>query len=82
MKKELPKRIEKALKDRTKYLNKAREAGYVIDDYARKIGLDEFHPLYEDACLCSDIRIFCEEGHCESNTREALQKVIAERSKA
>lgn len=75
----LPKRIEKALKDRTKYITMARNAGYIIDEYAAEIGLDAMHPDFNDACLVSDIRIFCETGCAESITREALLKVLNEK---
>lgn len=75
----LPKYVEKALKDRTKYQQKARVAGSIIDEYAAKIGLDENNPDYHDACLYTDIRIYCEYGCAEDITRSALLKALAER---
>ena len=75
----LPKYVEKALKDRTKYIARARRAGHIIDEYAAKIGLDEMHPDFNDACLFSDVRIYCEVGCAESTTREALLKVLNEK---
>ena len=77
----LPKYIEKALKDRTKYQQKARAAGSIIDEYATKIGLDENNPDFYDACLLADIRIYCEYGCAEDITRQALLKALAERHK-
>ena len=77
----LPKYIEKALKDRTKYQQKSRIAGSIIDEYATKIGLDENNPDFYDACLYTDIRIYCEYGCCEDTTRQALLKALAERHK-
>ena len=74
----LPKYVEKALKDRTKYIAKARQAGHIIDEYAEKIGLDETHPDFNDACLFSDVRIYCEVGCAESITRNVLLKVLNE----
>lgn len=71
--------MEKALKDRTKYMQKAMSAGNVIDDYANKIGLNENHPDFEDACLYSDVRIYCEVGCSEEITRKALMKVLSEK---
>lgn len=79
MRNSIPKYVEKALKDRTKYITKARKAGYIIDEYAAKIGLNEMHPDFNDACLISDIRIYCEEGCSEEITRKALMKVLSEK---
>ncbi|MBP3573918.1 MAG: hypothetical protein J6J71_04850 [Prevotella sp.] len=76
----LPKYVEKALKDRTKYQQKSRLAGTIIDEYARKIGLDENNPDFCDACLYTDIRIYCEYGCAEDITRQALLKAVAKRS--
>lgn len=79
MRNSIPKYVEKALKDRTEHIELAREAEYVIDEYAAKIGLDERHPDYKDACLCTDIRIYTEVGCAEDITRQALMKVLSEK---
>lgn len=71
--KNLPKYIEKALKDRTKYVRKAMVAGNILDKYATDI-LHMEGEAFDEACLCSDFRIFCEAGCAEDTTRQALLK--------
>lgn len=69
--KNLPKYVEKALKNRTKYIRKAMAAGAIIDKYAT----DTLHmegQAFNEACLCTDFRIFCEADWAEDITRLAL----------
>ena len=74
--KEVPKYVIDLVHKRTKAAQKLRETGIAVDEYCSSIGLDEFHPLFNDACLVTDVRIWCEEDHSESNTLEAIKKVL------
>lgn len=76
--KQIPKYVDALLKKRTKAARELRNAICNVDSYCEKIGLDYNHPLFSDACLCSDIRIFCEEGASEDTTRKAILKVLNE----
>ena len=61
---------------RTKAARNFRAASYKVDEYCESIGLDLNHPLYDDACLCTDVRIWCEEDHSEPNILESIEKVL------
>lgn len=76
MRKQVPKYVKELVRKRTKAAQKLRETGIAVDEYCSSIGLDEFHPLFDDACIISDIRIWCEEDHAEPNTLEAIEKVL------
>lgn len=76
--KKVPKYVIKMVKRRTNLSRKLREACIEVDNYCEKIGLDVYHPLFGDACLCSDIRIYCEEDAGERSTLEAIEKVLNE----
>ena len=76
MRKQVPKYVKELVRKRTKAARKFREASKAVDDYCESIGLDIFHPLFYDACLITDIRIWCEEDHSEPNTLEAIEKVL------
>ena len=74
--KKVPQYVIKMLKRRTKASRDLRVACAKLDEYCDKIGLNVYHPLYDDACLCTDIRIICEEGASERVTYEAIEKVL------
>lgn len=76
----LPKYVEKALKDRSKYLAKARIAGQIVDDYAAAIGVTPGTEAYDEACLATDIRIYCEADFSENTTRGVLTRELNKRS--
>lgn len=76
MRKQVPKYVKDLVKKRTKAAVKLREAGSAVDVYCKSIGLDEFHPLFDDACIYTDVRIWCEEDHSEPNTLEVIEKVL------
>lgn len=74
--KKVPKYVVKMLQRRTKAARNLRDACVEVDNYCQSIGLDVYHPLFYNACLCSDVRIFCEEGASETTTLEAIEKVL------
>lgn len=74
--KEVPKYVIDLVHKRTKAARKFRQMCSAVDEYCASIGLDEFHPLFNDACIYTDIRIWCEEDHSEPNTLEAIKKVL------
>ncbi len=76
MTRDIPKYVETALKKRTKCIVEMRLAEQIIDDYAEKIGILPGTEEFDDACLTTDIRIFCEVDCCESRTREALRRKL------
>lgn len=76
MRKQVPKYVKELVRKRTKAAVKFRDASAAVDNYCESIGLDLFHPLFDDACLVTDIRIWCEEDHSEPNTLEAIEKVL------
>lgn len=76
MRKQVPKYVKDLVRKRTKAAAKFREACINVDNYCESIGLDIFHPLLDEACLYTDIRIWCEEDHAEPNTLEAIEKVL------
>ena len=76
MRKQVPKYVKELVRKRTKAAAKFREASLAVDEYCESIGLDIDHPLFDDACLITDIRIWCEEDHSEPNTLEAIEKVL------
>lgn len=77
--KKVPKYVIEMLKRRTKLSKQLRNACMDVDNYCRSIGLDADHPLFDEAALCTDIRIFCEEGAAEHVTLGAIQKVLNEK---
>lgn len=76
MRKQVPKYVKDLVRKRTKAAAKFRDACIDVDRYCESIGIDVFHPLFYDACLMTDIRIWCEEDHAESNTLEVIEKVL------
>ena len=76
MRKQVPKYVKELLRKRTKTAREFRSACTKVDDYCESIGLNFEHPLFNDACLVTDIRILCEENHSESTTLEIIEKVL------
>ena len=76
MRKQVPKYVKDLVRKRTKAAAKFRETSQAVDDYCESIGLNVLHPLFDDACLMTDIRIWCEEDHSEPNTLKAIEKVL------
>lgn len=76
MRKQVPKYVKELVRKRTIAAEKLRKYSAKVDRYCESIGLDFAHPLYDDACLCTDIRIWCEEDHAEPNTLEIIEKVL------
>ena len=75
---EAPKYVIDLLKRRTKLSRQLRVVCSKIDNYCAKIGLDYNHPLFNEAALCSDVRIYCEEDAAEFTTLEIIEKVLNE----
>ena len=75
----LPKYVEKAIKDRSKCIANARIAEQIIDNYAAKIGITPGTEAYDEACLATDIRIFCEVDCSEKTTRDVLLRELRKR---
>ena len=76
MRKQVPKYVKELLRKRTRAARNFRTASYKVDEYCESIGLDLNHPLFNDACLVTDIRIWCEEGASESATLKIIEKVL------
>lgn len=65
---------------RTLLSRRLRDACSELDEYCANIGLNVHHPLFGDAALSTDVRIYCEEDAGFCSTLEAIEKVLAERS--
>lgn len=76
----VPRYVQKLICRRTALSRKLREVINEVNDYCEHIGLDVFHPLYEEAVLGTDIRIYCEEDAGHFSTLDAIEKVLAERN--
>lgn len=76
MRKQVPKYVKELVRKRTNAAAKLRKTSVAVDEYCKSIGLDLDHPLFDDACLMTDIRIWCEEDHSEPNTLNAIEKVL------
>lgn len=74
--KEVPKYVIKMLKRRTKAAQALRDASIAVDEYCESIGIDVYHPLYDDACLSTDVRIWCEGDGAEGATLAIIEKVL------
>ena len=75
----VPKQAQKLVLRRTMLSRKLRQAITDVDSYCESIGLDALHPLFQDAVLATDVRIFCEEDAGHISTLEAIEKVLAEK---
>ncbi len=76
--KKVPKYVVELLKKRTRYSRKLRNASCAVDEYCAKIGLDYRHPLFDEAVICTDVRIYCEEDAGEGSTLGVIEKVLNE----
>ncbi len=77
----VPKYVQKLVLKRTMLSKKLRQATVAVTDYCESIGLDVFHPLYNEAVLSTDIRIYCEEDAGHFSTLEAIEQVLAKLKK-
>jgi hypothetical protein len=77
----VPRYVQKLVLKRTMLSKKLRQASIAVTDYCESIGLDMFHPLYEEAVLNTDIRIYCEEDAGHHSTLAAIEQVLAELKK-
>lgn len=69
----IPKYVDQMLKRRTRLSKLLRNTCCELDDYCAKIGVDFNDP---DACLMSDIRIYCEQDGGESLTRAVIERTL------
>ena len=69
----IPKYVDHLLKRRTRLSKLLRNACCDLDEYCAKIGVDFNDP---DACLLSDIRIYCEQDGGESLTRAVIERTL------
>lgn len=76
----VPKYVLKLLQDRTKKERAFSRACAKVDEYCESIGIDAYSDLIDDACLYSDIRIYCEVDAGYSLTLKAIEKQL-ERNK-
>ena len=76
--KKVPKYVVEMVKRRTRLSRQLRSACADVDNYCQSIGLNADHPLFDEAALCTDIRIFCEEDAAEHTTLNVIQKVLNE----
>lgn len=67
----IPKYVLKMLERRRNLALDLMVVNQNIFDYCEKIGMDVFDP---DACLLSDVRIYCEMDGAYSATLSAIQK--------
>lgn len=74
--KQIPKYVLQLLEDRRKYFVKFSAVNGELSKYCNSIGLDWKSPYYDDACLDSDIRIFCEMDCGNSLTKQAILKQL------
>ena len=76
--KKVPKYVVEMVQRRTRLSRQLRSACADVDKYCESIGLNINHPLFDEAALCTDIRIYCEEDAAQHITLEAIQKVLNE----
>lgn len=76
----VPKYVLKLLQDRTKKARAFSRACAKVDEYCEGIGIDAYSDLFDDECLYSDIRIYCETDAGYSLTLKAIEKQL-ERNK-
>lgn len=73
---QIPKYVEKILERRRNYARKLAEASIAVDDYCQSIGINYNSPLFDEACLCTDVRIYCEFDGATNSTRKAILKQL------
>lgn len=76
---DIPKYVQKLVERRTQLARQLCSVSVQVDEYCEKIGLDYNHPLFNDACLCTDVRIYCEADGAKNMTLSTIEKVLAER---
>ena len=72
----IPKYVLKILEDRVKAYAKFGTINGKLSDYCKSIGLDWSSPFYNDACLDTDIRIFCETDCGNRMTIRAIENQL------
>lgn len=66
---QIPKYVEKLLDRREKLASQLINACCEVDEYCERIGI----PICNDeACLCTDVMIYCEPWAAKEKTREAI----------
>ena len=73
---QIPKYVEKLLERRCNYARKLAEASIAVDEYCASIGINYNSPLFDEACLCTDVRIYCEFDGATNSTRKAILKQL------
>lgn len=76
--KHVPKYVLKLLERRRRLSNKLMDVNAQIDEYCSKIGVDMTD---ENACVGSDIKIYCETDAGCGMTLEAIKKALERQSK-
>lgn len=76
IRKQVPQEVIDLVKARTAAADQLSIASGAVDAYCESIGLDSNHPLFDEACLVSDVRIYCEVGASESTTLRIIEKVL------
>lgn len=71
--KTVPKYALRLLERRSRLSQELMTACYAVDEYCKKIGVDLDDP---DACLCTDVRIYCEVDGAYSNTLAAIKRAL------
>lgn len=74
----VPKHVKNLVIKRTLLSRRLRDACSELDAYCDKIGLNVHHPLFDEAVLSTDVRIYCEEDAGFCATLEAIEAVLAE----
>ena len=70
---QIPKYVEKLLDRREKLASQLISACCEVDEYCERIGV----PICDDeACLCTDIMIYCEPWAAKVKTRDAIIKQL------
>lgn len=75
----VPKYVQELVERRAKLARQLCSISVEVDEYCKKIGLDYNHPLFDEACLCTDVRIYCEADGAKNMTLSTIEKVLAER---
>lgn len=73
---QIPKYVEELLARRCKYAAKLADVSIKVDHYCASIGLDYNSPLFDNACLCTDVRIYCEFDGATNATKRAILKQL------
>ena len=71
--KKVPKYVLKMLERRSRLASELLSACCAVDEYCEKIGVNIYD---EDACLGTDVRIYCEADGGYSATLKAIEKTL------